>query len=798
MRARAWFPAAVTAACVAASAAACGSDATPQPPLPPVEKPIEYVNPFIGTGGFGFAHGSCFPGALAPNGLVKVGPDTKGPFGTVNFLHYSGYYWADDRIQGFSHLHLHGTGATDYGVLTVMPLDEFTPDRTIADGYESRFAKASETASPGSYAVTLDRGGIRVELTATTRAAHHRYTYPASATTAHLVFDLDKHLDSGRVADAEVTLDPATATARGRLRSIGGMSGGFGGYDVFFVARTKQAWTGQEVWSGGGAPQPGTQIAGEKVGFTVAVAIDAGAPVELQVGLSFVSLEDAEANLLAEMPGWDFDAAREATAAAWHARLATILVEGGTAVERRIFYSALYHAFLMPTVTSDVDGSFRYGGQVAQADGWRFLSDMSLWDTYRTLHPLYVLVAPDLARESAISLTEMAKLGGYFPKWPIATGESGVMLGSSAEIVLADAYVKGVTDWDAETAYAIARAAAMDPQPPAGGRGGRHHVDEYLTLHYVPATVGRSVSMTTEYAHDDAALANLAEALGHDADAAALRERSRGYRKLFDPTTGFLRGRYADGTLAIPDGEFDATAWNDDYAEANAWHSVWMAPHDVDGLADLFGGPEPFVAKLTEFFERAKDDWDATIDSESARALPRTWYWHGNEPDIHAVYLFAQIGRPDLTQKWARWIMANLYSDGPDGLQGNDDGGTLSSWYVFSALGLYPVPGTDIYVLGAPIFTRARIVVPGGELVIEAPDAGGDRIYVKGVTLDGVPLERAELRHGDLGPGRVLRFELSATPTNWGRRQDSEGRGLRDPSRGASRRGARLRMTEAA
>lgn len=720
----------------------------------------------MGSGGFGFAHGSAFTGACAPNGLAKVGPDTRGPHGTINFLHYSGYWYGDDKIQGFSHLHLHGTGATDYGVLGVMPTDAFDASRTTSMGYESPFAKESETSAPGTYAVTLDRGAIRAEITATTRAAHHRWTFAAGAAEGWVVLDLDHHLNSGSVADAELALDPAAQRITGRLRSIGGMSGGFGGYDVFFAARTRQPWTAAQVWSGGAAPADGTAASGQQVGAALRFDVATGTPVELQVGLSLVSPEDAAANLEAELPGWAFEDTRAATAAAWKALLATVLVEGGTADERTTFYSSLYHAFLMPTVMSDVDGSYRYAGQILRAEGFRFVSDLSLWDTYRTLHPLYSLLAPREALDSVASLSAMALASGFFPRWPIATGEAGTMIGASAEIVLADAYVKGITAFDAESAYAILRAAAMDPTPPAGGRGGRNDVEGYLQYGFVPANAGRSVSKTTEFAHDDFGLAQLAGALGHADDAAALLERSRGYRQLFDPETGFLRGKLPDGSWAIED--FDPLEWNDDYVEANAWHSLWMAAHDLDGFAELFGGKPAMVEKLNLFFEMAQADYEATIDDEGARSLPRPYYWHGNEPDIHAAYLFAQAGRPDLTQKWVRWIMANLHGPGPDGLAGNDDGGTLGAWYVFSALGFYPLPGSDRYIVGTPLFTKARIAVAGGEFVIEAPEASARNLYVQAVTLDGVPLATPELRHADLTAGRVLRFEMGPEPGDWG------------------------------
>ena len=740
-------------AITALAAAACGDNIQPEP-LPPVTDPIPYVDPFIGSGGFGYAAGSAFPGAAAPSGLAKVGPDTDGPFGTIAFLHYAGYWFGDDAIQGFSHLHLHGTGLPDYGVLSLMPTDgPVDAGRTTADGYQSTFAKESERASPGFYEVTLDRGGIRVEITATPHAAHHRITF-AAGSPGNLVLDLAKHLASGSVDSAEIELIPEERRIAGRLRSLGGMSDGFGGHDLFFDAVTRQPWTEGVVWSDeAGPPAPGLAASGTGVGCGLAFAPSA-APVEVQIGLSFVSLEAARGNREGEMPAWDFDGTRAAVEGAWRELLSAILVEGGSQAERRMFYSALYRAFLMPTVASDLDGGYRFGaGEPAVAEDFRFMTDMSLWDTYRTLHPLYHLIAPEVGRDAVRSLAAMADALGFFPKWPIATGESGVMLGASAEIVLADAYLKGITDFDAAAAYAILRAAALDPEPPAAGRGGRGDIDEYLELAYVPASRDRSASTTVEYAWDDRALSGLAAALGEDEDSALLAERSLGWRQLHDPELGFVRARNADGSRPAAGG-FDPTEFTDEFAEANARQTVFSALHDPEGMIELSGGDEALALRVEELFTSAESDLAARPpDDMIASSLPRPFYWHGNEPDIHAAYLFALAGRRDLTARWVDWIRASLYTDDPRGLAGNDDGGTLSAWYVWSALGLYPIAGTERYALGAPLFTRARVRVPGGTLVIEAEPGEGR------VLLDGEPVEGGEVRHRDLIGGRTLRFE---------------------------------------
>lgn len=768
---------------VLAEAASCagGKETTPPPPPPPPSDPDAGEVPvpktpqvpvsplFIGSGGFAYAFGSAFPGAAAPQGLAKVGPDTKGPWGTVNFLHFSGYWYGDDTIQGFSHLHLQGAGATDYGILAVMPSDGFDASRTTRDGYGSTFAKKSETAVPGLYAVTLDRGQIHAEITATPHGAHHRYTYPAGAPEAHLIVDLGHHLQSGTVDGIDVTLYPAEQRIAGKLHSMGGMSKGFGGYDLFFSARTRAPWTASQVWSSGQAPAPGTATSGVDAGFDLAFDPAKSGPIELQIGLSLVSTEEAAKNLDAELPTWAFDATAKKTAAAWESLTSRVQVTGGTAAQRDQMAAALYHAFLMPTVMSDVDGGYKgMDGQLHSASGFRYVTDMSLWDTYRTLHPLYALIAPVEALDSVRSLHEKAKQGGFFPKWPIATGEAGTMIGASAEIVVADAWQKGIKAFDAEGAYQILRAAALDSADPPGGRGGREHMDDYMKLGYVAATSsGGSVSRSTEYACEDLALADLAEGLGHPADAAALRKRAAGYHQLFDPKTGFLWAKNADGTFASTLHD-DPTAFLEEFTEANAWQSLWLVQRDADGIAALLGGRDKAVEKLTQLFDLTKTEWDELDLTDPLKSSgQRPYYWAGNEGDMHVAYLFASWGRPDLTQKWVAWARENLFGPGAEGLPGNDDGGTMSAWYIWSSLGFYPLAGSDRYIVGTPLFSHAEIAVQGGKFTVDAEGTPG--IYVQSVELNGKPLTKPELRHGDLQAGGSLHFKMGDEPSAWGK-----------------------------
>jgi len=711
--------------------AACGGDDAP-PQLPEVTQATAWVDPRIGTGGLGYAYGSCFVGAAAPHGLAKPGPDTNGiDFGTISFQHYSGYFAEDDRIQGFSSTHLHGTGATDYGVLSIMPTLAFDPAKTSVVNYEAHFAKADEHAAAGYYAVTLD-SGIQVELTATQRVAVERFTLPSAGT---LVIDLAKTLSGGMIDARDIAVNDAAGEITGSLHHLGAMSAGFGGYTLYFVIHG--TWSSSQTWTTGAA-----------------LAVPAG-ETTIAIGLSLVSPEGARANLAAEVPTVDFDAVRDTTTAAWEDKLGVIKLTAETESQLRTFYTNLYHAFLMPSVIGDVDGTYVLAHQTPLvAHGYDQMSDLSLWDTYRDVAPLYAWLAPDSARDAARSLFGFDSGLGAYPKWPLAIGETGTMLGASAEVVIADALLRGVPDSGAADAWPTLRAAAMDPTAPPGGRGGRQDVEAYMQYGYVPDTAGRSVSETTEYAHDDFALANLAGALGNTADHDALLARSHGWQKLFDPATGFLRGRGADGSVTST--PFDEFAWADDYAEADAWQSLWMAGvHDPDGIATILGGRDAAVAKLTEFFTQAKTDWETS--DPSAANFPRKWYWAGNEPDLNAPFLFGQLGHPELTDQWVRWVEDTIYSDRPDGVPGNDDGGAMGSWYVLATLGLYPVAGSDRWLIGAPRFVHARVILGGHELSIERV---GNGTTVRTVTLDGADVS-AGLTQSQLAAGAKLVFTMN-------------------------------------
>lgn len=743
--------------------------------LVPPERLVDLVNPFIGSGGRGWSVGSAFVGAAAPFGMVQAGPDATGPL-FWPWLHCSGYHASDDTILAFSHTHLHGTGIPDFGAVGFMPVPGAMRAGLLGPGGPaSRFRRETEAASPGYYAVTLDDHAMRVELTATRHAAAHRYT-PAGAGPVTVLVDPAHAVVLGMALDGGVRVLPEAREIEAWAHTQGEFSKPFGGVRTFVVARVDRPFQAHGTWTGK-IVKPGTDAAdGRDCGAYVTLDAAADSPVAVWVGVSFTDLAHARMNLEAEVAGRTFDDIRRATEDAWESEMSVIRFEGGDAAMREVMATQIYHAFLMPNEFMDVDGSYLgFDGKVHRADGFIYYTNFSLWDTYRTLHPLLVLVKPERQADMIKSLLAMAEQGGFLPKWPLANGYTNCMIGTPADIVIADSVVKGVDGFDVGAAYDEMLATALAPTPPGHPYAGRVGVEDYLALGYVAADRhDQATSRTLEFAIADAAIANLAEHLGRADDAAVFRQRSRNYRNVWDPDTRFFRGRRADGTFLEP---FDPLAFaltnTLSYTEGNAWQYRWLAPHDPEGLLDLFGGPDAMVEALQTFFDNARAEHAAPVpqdpDELTLMQQPPRWYWHGNEPDLHASYLFAIAGRPDLTQEWVRWVATTLYHTGRDGIPGNDDAGTLAAWYVFSALGFLPLPGRDDYVLGAPLFPRAEVRLRDGVLVVEAPGVSDENRYVQSVTLDGHPLTTPLLPHADLARGGTLRFEMGPAPPGSGR-----------------------------
>lgn len=717
--------------------------------------PFYCVNPFIGTGGHGFGVGSSFPGAKVPFGMVAPSPDTS--FYGINllaFYHCSGYYWGDNIIRGFSQTHLHGTGAPDYGAILIMPVSSFDESKIFEQGYRSRFSHHLERSEPGYYSVYLIDHKIWVEITATDYVGVYRITYP-KVSKPYLIINPSHSIYRNWIWDAEVNIDETKSEVSGYCDLHGDLSERSGGVKVYFVARFSKGIKDFGTWDGG-ALKPLTKYAkGVRVGAYIGFE-DTKEPLVLNIAISYQSIEQARKNLLAQTPDFDFDKVRADAKSRWESVLNKIEIKGGTAEQRKIFYTALYHAYMMPDLFTEANGKYiGFDLQTHDSGEHTYYSDFSLWDTFRTLHPLLFLLEPKISADMMQSLTRMYVEGGSMPIWPLAEGYTCCMIGTSGDIVLAEAYLKGIRDFDYETAYQGCYEHATGPVPNCS-RGG---LDEYINLGYIcEEHHGSGVSLTLEYCYDDAALALWAKAMGKTEDFEMFYQRSKNWKNYWDKETQFLRPKNCNGEFVEP---FNPNyVFGDFYVEGNAWHWLWYVPHDAKGLIELFGSEDAFITKLNYFFEQASILPD--------HALPDKFYWHGNEPDIFSAYLFLWTSRADLTQKWVRWIMDTKYKNAPDGLDGNDDAGTLSAWYIFSALGFFPIAGTDIYVIGSPIFDEATIHLEEGDIIITVENNSTENVYVKEVYLNGKRLESLYFRHADIAEGGELHFVMSTTPrTDW-------------------------------
>ena len=717
----------------------------------------QYVDPFIGTGG----HGHTYPGATTPFGMVQLGPDTFNADWDV----CSGYHQGYDSIMGFSHTHLSGTGIGDMMDVLLMPatgdvhIVPGAPDAPDA-GYRSRFDHADEHATPGFYGVLLKDHGIHAELTATARSGLHRYTFPP-ATAGHLVLDLchgmqDNAHTPTRVSDATLRLvDDRTVTGGRHVYQWAK------GRQIHFAMRLSRPFAKATLYSDDHAVADAGDLSGTHLKAVLHYPDAGDAPLLVKVGLSTVDAEAALRNLDAEQPGFDFEHVRAAAEAGWEQELSRIRVQTASERDKRIFYTALYHSLVAPTLASDVDGGYRgMDGQVHRLpSGKQTFTTYSLWDTYRALHPLLTLVQPHRVPSLVDSLVRMAaESPDGAPVWPLQGIETGCMIGYHSAVVLAEAQAKGFTGIDYARAWPLFRKRAMDDDY----RG----LADYRRLGYVPCDKEwEATSKTLEYAYDDWAVAQLAKAAGADDDYRVLRDRSRNYRNVFNHDSGFVQPRLANGSWAMP---FDpralghGKAWHD-FTESNAWQATFLNQHDLYGYMALFGGSEAFARKLDGLFAASSEQLPGA-PPDIAGLVGQ--YAHGNEPSHHVAYLYAYAGQHHKTQARVRSLLATMYQDTPEGLIGNEDCGQMSAWYVMSALGFYAVdPVSATYVIGSPLFDRAEIDVGKGRtLTIEARGNAPDRPYIQSVTWNGKPYSRTWLRHADLAAAGHLVFQMGPTP----------------------------------
>ncbi len=720
----------------------------------------QWVDPFIGTGGYPWVSGMLFPGATTPFGMVRLSPDTTFPGGINPFTcGTAGYYYGHNYLWGFSHTRLSGTGATDMGHFRVAPaVGDTDPAKRLSNPII--FSHEKETASPGYYAVYLPGIDCMAEMTAATHTGVHRYTF-GSGKDAHIFIDATSFLRDGRAEEGKVTINPEAREVTGEGRVFTAFTGRYGGLKGYFAARFDTPFESFAVWNDGERIEGATVSAGsgKDAGADINFGNIKGRAVEIKIGISFVSLENARQNLDAEAGLPDFNAVRNAAKSTWETALSKIKFQTPDDDIKTIFYTALYHTMIMPTDFTDVNGEYLgFKKQVGIAEDFTYRTDMSLWDTFRTAHPLYNLIAPDIQRDCLKSLVRMARVGGTLPRWPSGGGYTGSMFGSPADMVVTESYLKGIRDFEAEEAFGYMKKTSMQTVP---GADNRPRVDEYNTYGYCLAKSDKdSVSRTLEYAWADGSIALMAEALGKNEDAEYFAAKSQNYKNLWNPVTKYFQARFADGSwqkLLMPGitsyyDEILPVKVSDAYCEGSPRQWRWSVPHDPQGLIDLFG-KKYFVRELDRFM----------LDASKNRAAidPGAGYWQGNQHDIHAPYLFNEAGRPDLTQKWVRWALAERHSTDVDGLDGNDDGGTLSAWYVFSALGFYPVAGTDLYWHGSPNIERAEVNLGNGKtLTVIAKNQSPENIYVQNLTVNGQAVESPSFAHSLIAEGGTMVFTM--------------------------------------
>jgi predicted alpha-1,2-mannosidase len=706
-----------------------------------VKERTQYVDPFIGTGG----HGHTFPGATMPFGMVQLSPDTR----MENWDGSSGYHYSDKTIMGFSHTHLSGTGAPEYCDILFMPtvgeVQVLVGDEEDSKtGYRSLFSHDNESASPGYYSVFLDDYKVKAELTATTRAGFHQYTFPSSK-ESNIIIDL-KNRD--RVIDAGIKIMSDTEIS-GFRRSTRWVKD----QHVYFYAEFSKPFEKYGIALNDTIMGGISEAEGRNIKAFVSFDTRRNEKILVKVGISAVSIANAKMNLGTEIKAWNFNKIRKQANNAWNKHLSKIEITGGTEKQKRIFYTALYHTAMEPNVFNDVDGSYRgVDLKVHKADGFTRYTVFSLWDVFRAQMPLYTILEPSRMNDFMKTFLTIYKNGGRLPHWEIWGNRSGSMIGHHSLPVILDAWNKGIRDYDVNLAY-----EAMKKQV--------DHTGYYSRLGYIPADKsGGSVSVVMEYAYNDWCVAEMAKNLGKHHDYLTYQQRAQFYKNMYDPSTGFMRPKNANRSWVEP---FDPAQGSEHFVEGNSYQYSLFAPHDISGLIKLMGGDKKFEAWLDRLFT-TQSVHDATVKDASGLIGQ---YAHGNEPSHHMAYLYNYVGAAPKTQKMVRQILDSMYDDKPDGLKGNEDCGQMSAWYVLSSAGFYPVnPADGNYVIGSPLFDKIEFNLGNGKkFTITAKNNSPANIYIQNVKLNGKPLERNYFTHSDIVKGGTLEFVMGNKPNkNWG------------------------------
>ena len=703
----------------------------------------QLVNPFIGTD----FTGNTYPGTQAPFGMVQLSPDN----GLAGWDRIPGYFYPDSTIAGFSHTHLSGTGAGDLYDILFMPVTLPYKEAEGELGIHSKFSHNDEEASAGYYRVKLQDYNIDVELTATSRCGVQRYTFPKAESM--VILNLKKAMNWDFTMDSHIEVVDSC-----NIRGYRFSEGWARGQKVYFATRFSRPFKSMEMDSAE------IKLKGEKVGTSNVARFmfdtEEGEQLTIVTALSGVSVEGAVKNLDAEAPHNDFDKYLAAAKADWNKQLQRIQVVGGEADDQVNFYTALYHSMIAPTIYSDVDGKY-YGPdkQVHQADGWVNYSTFSLWDTFRAAHPLFTYTEPERVGDMVQSFIAFYEQNGRLPVWNFWGSETDMMIGYHAVPVIVDAYLKGIGNFDPEKALEACVATA--------------NIDEYRGIGlykkngYIPYNItdqynseNWSLSRTLEYAFDDFCIAEMAQKMGKTELANEFYKRSQNYRNVFNPATGFMQPIDDKGVFQP---NFNPDEYTAHICESNAWHYFWSVQHDIKGLVALTGGQDKFAAKLDSMF---------TYIPAGSEELPIFstgmigQYAHGNEPSHHVIYLYNKVRQPWKTQKYAAQVMHELYFNAPAGLCGNEDCGQMSAWYVFSAMGFYPVnPVSGEYEIGTPLFPEMRLNLDNGKtFTVLAPNVSRENIYIQSMKVNGQPYDKSYITHQQIMEGATVEFVMGSQP----------------------------------
>lgn len=723
----------------------------------------QFVNPFIGTGG----HGHTFPGAVVPNGMVQLSPDTR----TKGWDACAGYHYSDSTIIGFSHTHLSGTGIGDYGDILFMPMVDSDlinrgEENIPRSGYRSSFSHNNESASPGYYSVILDDYDIKVELSATTRAGFHRYTFPASGDASILV-DLSHSLQN-----QQNTLLEIEVLNEFELRGFKKTKGWAKDHPVYFHAKFSKPFDAKLFIN----DEPTDDIKAEGRDIKALLKFDTKEKeqVLVKVALSAVDYQGAKNNLEAEIPHWDFDKIRKDAKKAWNSQLSKIKIETKDLEKKRIFYSGLYHAMISPSIYMDSDG--RYVGQnrqIMQSNGENYYTVYSLWDTYRGLNPLLTIINPTLNNEFAANLLQKYREGGCLPMWDLASNYTGTMIGYHAVSVIAEAYLKGARNFNAEEAleacihssefndvkilYDKDNMILQKLMPVA-----KLYKD---SLGFIPGDKDiESVAKGLEYAYNDWCIAQFAKSLGKMEEYELFTKKSRNYRNYFDASTGFMRGKMSDGTWREPFNPQASNHRKDDYCEGNAWQWSWYVPHNVPDLVSMYGGIDSFSVKLDSLFSMTSEIVGERVSGDISGLIGQ--YAHGNEPSHHIPHLYNYIGESYKTQELVDRILTTLYFDAPDGLSGNEDCGQMSAWYILNSMGFYPVsPASCEYSWGRPLFDEVKIALEDNKQIhLVIKNNSPENKYIQSMKVNGIENNNPFISHVLLMSGPEIEIIMGNKP----------------------------------